>query len=315
MGLSGPDRAGQHGEAKTCYPGSPCYPGRIGPGKTCYPGSPCYPGRIGPGKTCYPSSRQSVLSGHPARIARAGQYMLSGQSVPSGTDYTDKTNRASRATRALGKRGGVAIPAQPSPDSDRTGAVLHWLHRQTCGMLAVSAISATRGAQLDPTSNCVPRYPCYQGYPDRARQMHLHLRAYPCCPCWVLCAVRPPGLRTRQPWCWCSAAVRAVSACNWCGTIRDPDSALTDPVSMTASVCTPLHSSARRRVRSYFQQIDTCKARLLHFQCGALSPSLQIAFVLSSRILIVYLLDICRFYSHRLTRVLDCTAYVTRWTA
>ena len=167
-------------------------------------------------------SGQSVLSGPD----RAGQNMLSGQSVPSGTDYTDKTNRASRATRALGKRGGVAIPAQPGPDRRcvALGALTdlrdagsqccqcHQVlsstrHRIVCR--AIRAIAAIRTGRGRCTCTCVP------------------IRA--------VRAVRPPGLRTRQLWCWCSAAVRAVSACNWCGTIRDPDSALTDPVSVTGS--------------------------------------------------------------------------------
>jgi len=123
-------------------------------------------------------SGQSVLSGPD----RAGQNMLSGQSVLSGTDYTDKTNRASRATRALGclEREGVAIPAQATRPGQALCCTGCTDRPAGCWQ---SVLSVPPGAQLDPTSNYVPRYPCYLCYPDRARQMHLHLRAYPCCPC------------------------------------------------------------------------------------------------------------------------------------
>jgi hypothetical protein len=141
--------------------------------------------------------------------------------LPSSRGNLAKTNRASRATRALEKRGGAA---QPGPDrrcvalaapTDLRGAgsqccqchqvLSSTRHRIMCR--AIRAISAIRTRRGRCTCTCVP---------IRAAR-----------------AVRPPGLGTRQPWCWCSAAVRAISACNWCGTIRDSDSALTDSVPMT----------------------------------------------------------------------------------
>jgi hypothetical protein len=180
-------------------------------------------------------SGQSVLSGPD----RAGQTMLSGQSVQSVLSGTAGqitrirlTNRASRATRALGclEREGAAIPAQatwPGQALCCTGCT----DRPAGCWLAVSAVSATRCSARPDIELCaalsVLSVLSGPGEADAPTCTCVPIRA-------VRAVVRPPGLRTHQPWFWCSAAVRAVSACNWCGTpIRDPDSALTDSVSMT----------------------------------------------------------------------------------
>jgi hypothetical protein len=119
-------------------------------------------------------SGQSVLFGPD----RAGQNMLSGQSVLSGTDYTDKTNRASRATRALGclEREGVAIPAQATRPGQALCCAGCTDRPAGCWQ---SVLSVPPGAQLDPTSNYVPHPlgPATHTSPIRATRSYPRLLA------------------------------------------------------------------------------------------------------------------------------------------